>query len=161
MVKKLFAFLRTTAFLATLCFALITTTIGLAAWAVSLTTQVATVTASAAASAVAHRKALAAAAVQRKKAVAKAVNRTKAKARLRRVVVVVPFAGLAAAAAFEHQDYLEWKKDNPEGDLQEYGCEVSALSAEVIDEVLQELPQQVRPSPELVLSQLPDCNAAD
>ena len=141
--------MRTTAFLAVLCVSLATTTLSLGIWAVSLAAQVTTMTASAAAVAIANRKAIAA-----------AVLRTKAKARLRRAMVVVPVAGIAAAIAFEHQDYLDWKEDNPDGDLETYGCELSSVSAEVVDDVLQDLPAQVRPSRDWLLSRMPECEAA-
>jgi hypothetical protein len=74
--------------------------------------------------------------------------------------VVLPVAGIAAAIAFEREDYLEWKQDNPDGDLEAYGCEVSAVSAEVVDDVLQDLPEQVRPSRDWLLSRMPECAAA-
>lgn len=147
---RLFKLVRTTAFLAVLCVSLATTAVSLGVWAVSLTAQVTTMTASAAAAAIANRKAIAA-----------AVLRTKAKARLRRALVVVPVAGIAAAIAFEREDYLEWKQDNPDGDLETYGCEVSAVSAEVVDDVLQDLPEQVRPSRDWLLSRLPECATPD
>ena len=148
-MMRLFKFLRTAGFLATLCIALATTTISLGVWAILLTTQVTAMTASAAATAIAHRKAIAA-----------AVLRTKAKARLRRALVVVPVAGIAAAVAFERQDYLEWKQDNPEGDAEAYGCEVGQVSAEVVDDVLQDLPESVRPSRDFLLSRIPQCEGA-
>jgi histidinol-phosphate/aromatic aminotransferase/cobyric acid decarboxylase-like protein len=82
---RLFKLVRTTAFLVVLCVSLATTAVSLGVWAVSLTAQVTTMTASAAAAAIAHRKAIAA-----------AVLRTKAKARLRRALVVVPVAGMVS-----------------------------------------------------------------
>ena len=145
---RILKLMRTTAFLAVLCVSLATTALSLGIWAVSLTAQVTTMTAGAAAAAIANRKAIAA-----------AVLRTKAKARLRRALVVVPIAGIAAAIAFEHEDYLEWKEHNPDGDLEAYGCEVSLVSAEIADDVLQDLPEQVRPSRDWLLSQMPDCAA--
>jgi hypothetical protein len=146
MVTRLFSLFRTVGFLAVLSVSLATTVVSMGIWAVSLTAQVTTMTASAAATAIAHRKAIAA-----------AILRTKAKARLRRALVVVPIAGIAAAAAFERQDYLEWKEDNPEGDLEDYGCELSVVSTEVIDDVLQDLPEAVRPSRGWLLSRVPSC----
>ncbi len=143
---RIFAFLRTAGFLAVLCVSLATTAISMGIWAVSLTAQVTTMTASAAAAAIANRKAIAA-----------AIVRTKAKARLRRALVVVPIAGIAAAVAFERQDYLEWQTDHPEGDIEDYGCEVGTVSAEVIDDVLQDLPETVRPSRDWLLSRVPSC----
>ncbi|MEM7302712.1 MAG: hypothetical protein AAF468_16670 [Pseudomonadota bacterium] len=189
---------RRTGFLIAVCASLLVSTVSLGLWAALLTTQVATLTAGAAATAIANRKALTTAAatakrksaalvarhkrtmrtvakrnrkrlataiartrakmaVERKKAVAKAVVRTKAKGRLRRAVVAVPLLGLAAAAAFEHSDFKVWQADNPEGDLAAYGCDVATNSAIVIDDVLQELPESVRPSRNLVLAQLPTC----
>jgi hypothetical protein len=149
-MMRFFALLRTTGFLVMLCVSLATTALSMGVWAVSLTTQVTTMTASAAAAAIAHRKAIAA-----------AVVRTKAKARLRRALVVLPVAGIAAAIAFEREDYLEWKQDNPDGDLETYGCEVSAVSAEVVDDVLQDLPEKIRPSRDWLLSRMPKCDTAE
>lgn len=148
MVRHLFSFLRTTSFMVMLCVTLVTTTTSLAIWTISLTSQVATMTAGAAATLLQHRKAIAA-----------AVARTKAKARLRRTMAAVPLVGMAAVGYFEHRDFQEWKQENPDGDWQDYGCEVGTVSAQVIDEVLQELPEEVRPGRDLVLSQLPACDA--
>lgn len=144
---RILTLMRTTAFLIVLCVSLATTAVSMGIWAISLTAQVTTMTASAAAAAIANRKAIAA-----------AVLRTKAKARLRRALVVIPVAGIAAAAVFEREDYLEWKEDNPDGDLEAYGCEVGAVSAEVVDDVLQDLPEKVRPSRDWLLSRMPDCD---
>ena len=149
-MRRLFGWLRTVSFLVMLCVTLATTTISLGIWAISLTAQVTTMSVSAAAAAIANRKAIAA-----------AIVRTKAKARLRRAMVALPIAGVAAAIAFERQDYLDWKEENPDGDAKDYGCEVSSVSAEVIDDVLQELPGQVRPSRDWLLSQMPDCEPFD
>jgi hypothetical protein len=149
-MKRLFSLLRNVTFLAMLCMALATTAVSMGIWALSLTAQVTTMTAGAAATAIANRKAIAA-----------AIVRTKATARLRRALVVVPIAGIAAAVAFEREDYLEWKEHNPDGDVEGYGCEVSTVSAEVIDDVLQDLPQQVRPSRDWLLSRLPSCQSAE
>ena len=109
--------------------------------------QVAGLTASAATAAVTHRKELAA-----------TVSRVKAKARLRRLVAAIPLAGIAAAAEFERRDFLSWQEENPDGTFGQYGCEASVLSAEVMDEVLQELPEAVRPRKETVLKMLPKCD---
>lgn len=145
-MRRIIGLFRTASFLVVVCIALASTAVSLGIWAISLTTQVSTMAAGAAATAIAHRKAIAA-----------AVVRTKAKARLRRALVVLPVAGIAAAVAFEREDYLEWKAENPDGDFEDYGCEVGTLSAEVIDDVLQELPKQVRPSRDWLLGRLPSC----
>ncbi len=131
-----------------LCGALLVSTVALGMQALTLSAQVATVTASASAAALAHRK-----------AVAKAVSKAKAKARLRRLLVAIPVVGTGAAVAFEAQDFRDWQSDNPEGTFADYSCEVAGLSAEVVDEVLQELPNGFRPSPDMVLDQLPECTS--
>ena len=139
----IWGFFKSTVFLTTLCLMLAISTATLAVKTLSLGTKVAAVTAGAVAA--------------QRKAVATAVTRTKAKARLRRMVVMVPVAGIAAAGYFEEQDYQEWKAQNPEMGRKDYACEVSRVSAEVVDDMLQGLPEDVRPSREFLLSRLPDC----
>lgn len=150
--RHLLSLVRTTLFLGMACVTLASTTIALGVWTVSLTTQVATLGVGLASAAVAQTKAVAL-------AVAKTKAREKAKARLKRVLVAIPVVGIAAAAAFEYADFQEWQADHPDGDFADYSCEVAALSAEVIDEVMQELPEGSRPPRDLVLSSLPACNA--
>ena len=122
----------------------------LAAWAVSLSTQVATLTANAASTAIRHRK-----------QITKAVAKAKAKWRVRRVLVAIPAVGTVAAFAFEAQDYYAWEAENPDGTAAEYACEVAELSAEVVDAVLQELPEMTRPSPDTVLAMMPTCDVIE
>ncbi|SDJ39354.1 hypothetical protein [Lutimaribacter saemankumensis] len=145
-MAKVFELFRSVVFLGWLSFALASSTIAAGIWAFQMTTTVATMSAKAAATAVAHRKQL-----------AKAVAKTKAKARLRRAVVAVPLAGVGAIAYFEEQDFQEWLVENPEGTRQQYACEVASLTAEVVDDVLQGLPEIMRPAPETVLGYLPEC----
>ncbi|SEM27356.1 hypothetical protein SAMN05443999_11810 [Roseovarius azorensis] len=147
-MAKIFRSFRNVVFLGWLSFALVSTTIAAGLWAIQMATTVVTMTANAAATAVAHRKQL-----------ARAVAKTKAKARLRRAIVDVPFAGAGAIFYFEKQDYREWKEQNPGGTREQYACEVAALTAEVVDEVLQDLPEIMRPAPETVLGYVPECNA--
>jgi uncharacterized protein CbrC (UPF0167 family) len=106
-------------------------TLSLAAWTVSLTSQVAALTASATAAAVK---------AAREKAEIKA--KMKAKARLRRMLVAIPIAGTAAAVYFEQADFEEWLLENPGGTFSEYACIQADLSAEIVDEVLAELPEE-------------------
>lgn len=143
---RLFRILRSTVFLLWLCGALAVSSVALGVQAVVLSAQVTSLTAGAAATALRHRK-----------EIARAVARTRAKARLRRLLVAVPVVGVGAAAAFEAQDYRAWQEDNPEGTFADYSCESAALSAEVVDEVLQDLPDSVRPERDTVLSWLPGC----
>ena len=142
----MFRLFRSTVFLMWLCGALAVGAITLGIQAVTLAAQVTTLSASAAATAIRHRK-----------DVARAVARTKAKARLRRALVAVPIVGGGAMVYFERQDYQDWQAENPEGSFADYTCEVAALSAEVVDDVLQDLPETVRPSRDTALAMLPAC----
>ena len=153
-MHKVVRILKNVTFLLFLCGSLALSTVSFAMQTVRLTAEVAdlslevaTISTQAAAAALQHRKAL-----------AKAVAKAKAKGRLRRVAAAIPILGIGAVAAFERADYLEWQGENPEGTMQDYSCEMASNSAEVIDEVLQELPEKVRPSRDLVLAQLPDCD---
>lgn len=143
---RVLRWLRNTVVLMWLCGALAVSTVALGVQAFTLSAQVATMTASASAAALRHRKDL-----------TKAVAKAKAKARLRRLLVAVPVVEAGAAVAFETQDYRAWQVDHPEGTFADYSCEVAEVSAEVVDEVLQDLPESMRPSRDLVLGQLPDC----
>ena len=71
---------------------------------------------------------------------------------------MVPLAGLAAGVYFEEQEYEEWLEDNPDGSRQEYLCEVTVLSSEVLDEVLIGLPELIRPSKSAVTDMMPKCD---
>ncbi|MDA7550340.1 hypothetical protein N8760_00755 [Rhodobacteraceae bacterium] len=123
--------------------ALIQTSLSLA----SLTAQVTTLTADAAT-----------AVIQHKKQMAKAVSKEKAKARLKRLIVAVPLVGTGAALAFEANEMNTWLEENPGKSSTDYGCEVASSSAEVMDEVLAELPEKFRPSSDFVLSKMPECD---
>ena len=124
--------------------------IGLTWWSFQLTANVAQLTADATATAIKHRK-----------EITKAVAKTTAKARLKRALVMVPLAGIAAGAYFEEQDYQEWVKQNPSGNRQNYACEVAALTAEVIHELLQEIPKNLIHSKERLNDQIPKCHTVN
>ncbi|MGK8234331.1 conserved exported hypothetical protein [Roseovarius sp. EC-HK134] len=145
-MSRIFGVFRSVVFLVWLSAALASTAIAASIWALQMTSAVAAMSAKAVATGIAHRQQL-----------AKAVAKTKAKARLRRAIVAVPIAGIGAIAYFEEQDFREWLEENPEGTRQAYACEVAALTAEVIDEVLQDLPEIARPAPETVLDYMPEC----
>jgi hypothetical protein len=147
-MSRIFRILRSTVFLIWLCVALAASTVALGIQAITLSAQVATLSAGAAASALRHRKEL-----------VKAVSKAKAKARLRRVLVAVPVVGTGAALAFEAQDFQDWQAEHPEGSFADYTCETAEMSAEVVDEVLQDLPEQFRPSRDAVLARLPNCES--
>ena len=113
----------------------------------SATAQVATLSANAATAAALHKKQM-----------AKAISKEKTKARLKRLIVAVPLVGTGAALAFEANDLKVWLEENPDKSSTDYGCEVASSSAEVMDEVLAELPKKVLPSSDFVMSKIPECN---
>ena len=123
--------------------ALLQTSLSLA----SATAQVATLSSNAATAAALHKKQL-----------AKAISKEKAKARLKRLIVAVPLLGTGAAVAFEGNDLKVWLEENPDKSATDYGCEVASSSAEAMDEVLAELPEKFRPSNDLIMSRMPECN---
>ena len=113
----------------------------------SATAQIATLSANAATAAALHKKQM-----------AKAISKEKAKARLKRLIVAVPLLGTGAAVAFEGNDLKVWLEENPAKSATDYGCEVASSSAEVMDEILAELPEKFRPSNDLIMSRMPECN---
>ena len=113
----------------------------------SATAQVATLSANAATAAALHKKQM-----------AKAISKEKAKARLKRLIVAVPLLGTGAAVAFEGNDLKVWLEENPDESPTDYGCEVASSSAEVMDEILAELPEKFRLSSDLIMSRMPECN---
>ncbi|PSL16051.1 hypothetical protein [Shimia abyssi] len=135
----MFTFLRRGIFIVTLLVSLTLSTIAAAIWAFSLSAQ------------------LAAAGVAHAAAMSRAVAREKAKGRLKRIMVAVPIVGTAVAGGFEYYEYTQWQEDNPDKDAGDYGCEVAQASAEVMDEVLMELPETVRPSEQFVQGYIPEC----
>ena len=143
----MFTLLKNTIFVVWLIGALASISIGMAIFTFQATATVARLSAEAANTAIRHRK-----------EIAKAVTKVKAKARLKRIITMVPLAGLAAGAYFEEQEYEEWLEDNPDGSRQEYLCEVTVLSSEVLDEVLMGLPELIRPSKSAVTDMMPECN---
>ncbi|MBE0453324.1 hypothetical protein [Roseovarius autotrophicus] len=74
-------------------------------------------------------------------------------------MVAIPVVGALTIAYFEEQDFQDWLEENPEGTRKQYACKVASLTAEVMDEVLQDLPESIRPAPETVLRYMPECNA--
>lgn len=137
---------RNAVFLGWFSVSLLFTTAGLALWGANAAYTAARLSAEAAQTALRHRK-----------EIARAVARAKAKARLRRLLVAAPVIGIPVSLWFEEQDFEEWQSENPEGTRAEYLCEVGQLTAEVMDDVLQDLPTVLRPSPATLAGWAGDC----
>lgn len=143
---KILSLLKTTTFLIWLTAGMISVSIGTSIWAVQATFAVTRLATEAASTTVRHRKELSA-----------TVMRLKAKARLKRMVTMIPLAGLAAGAYFEEQEYQEWLAENPNGTRSNYLCELAVVSSEIIEEVLVGLPAAVQPAPDTINSMIPPC----
>lgn len=118
-------FLKNTTFVIWLLCSFATLALSTSVWALSQSIRVAALTKTVAAQAVQNRKRIA---------------RLKAKARMRRVVMAVPVAGIAAGGYFEEKDRRAWLASNPGSTSMDYACEMASLSTEVMDEVLADLP---------------------
>ena len=89
----------------------------------------------------------------------KAIAKEKVKSRLRQAIVAVPFVGSVAYAAMEINDLRIWKKENPGKSDGDYACETAQLSAEVLEDVLAEIPDFNRVDINRALSSLiGDCD---
>ncbi len=123
------SFLRNTTFAILLIISLASLAVSASIWAVSQTMRV-----------TAMSKAVATQAIQNRQQIA----RLKAKARIRRIATAVPIVGLGAAGYFEERDRREWLDANPGKTNADYACEIAALTADVMDEVLAELPMTIQ-----------------
>jgi len=128
--------------------ALASLSIGMATWAFQTTATVAKMSAEAAITAVKHRK-----------EIATTVSKIKAKARLKRIITMIPLAGAAAGIYFEEQEYMEWKVDNVDGSRSDYMCEVAEITSDVLNEVLNELPEALVPSQTTLNSMVKKCES--
>lgn len=155
---KFFHFIKSTVFLVLLCTTLAISTLGLTVKVTQLGLQVANLTANAAAASIAYKK-------DKAQAVAKIKAHERAKARIKRFAIagaaIIPAVGLFAAPAmavsFEKAAFDDWKTDNLDKDFSDYACETGDITAEVIDETLQELPESLRLDANIVSSWMPEC----
>ena len=60
--------------------------------------------------------------IKHKKEIQKIISKIKAKARLKRMITMLPFAGAAAGIYFEESEFQEWLLDNPDGTRSDYLC---------------------------------------
>ena len=126
---KLLRLLRNTTFVLFLIVSLTSLAVSASIWAVNQTMRVATMSKAAITQVAQNRRQIA---------------RLAAKARLRRIVTSVPLAGIAAVGYFEERERREWLEANPSKTNADYACEVAELTAEVMDEVLAELPWNIQ-----------------
>ena len=144
--KPILSFIRSTVFLIWMFFSLVSITVFMSIWALQTTFRVAKLGAEITSNTIKH-----------KKAIKNAVLRVKAKARLKRMITMLPFAGAAAGIYFEESEFQEWLLENPTGSRSEYLCEIAEITSEILDEVLNDLPQTIKPSGLLLKNITPKC----
>jgi len=95
--------------------------------------------------------------IKHKKEIQKTISKIKAKARLKRMITMLPFAGAAAGIYFEESEFQEWLLDNPDGTRSDYLCAIADITSEILDEVINDLPQSIKPSKNLMETMAPKC----
>ena len=142
----MFLLFKNIIFLGWLCGVLASLSIGLVLWSVKLTTDIAVLSTEAAVQVVKHRREL---------------SKALAKARLRRIVVMMPVVGVGMGAYFEERDYQEWRLDNPNGSRRDYGCETANVTTDLLDEFLAGLPNFLSFPRRLFMNQLSKCSSLE
>ena len=128
-----------------LCF-LTSITIFSSIWALQKTFMVAKLSAEITSNTIKHRK-----------EIKKTITKIKAKARLKRIITMLPIAGTAAGIYFEESEFQEWLIDNPNGKRSDYLCEIAEITSEIIDDVIDDLPQSIKSGENLLKAITPEC----
>jgi hypothetical protein len=137
---------KNTVFLIWLLCSLASITFFTSIWALQKTFMVAKLSAEIASNTIKHRK-----------EIKKTISKIKAKARLKRIITMLPIAGAAAGIYFEESEFQEWLIDNPNGKRSEYLCEIAEITSEIIDEVIDTLPQSIKSGENLLKAITPEC----
>ena len=96
-------------------------------------------------------------AIKHRKEIKKTITKMKAKARLKRIITMLPIAGAAAGVYFEESEFQEWLTDNPNGKRYDYLCEIAEITSEIIDEVIDALPQSIKSGETLLKAITTEC----
>ena len=137
---------KNTVFLIWLLCSLASITIFSSIWALQKTFMVAKLSAEITSNTIKHRK-----------EIKKTITKIKAKARLKRIITMLPIAGAAAGIYFEESEFQEWLIDNPNGKRSDYLCEIAEITSEIIDEVIDALPQSIKSGENLLKAITPEC----
>ncbi len=137
---------KNTVFLIWLLCSLASITIFTSIWALQKTFIVAKLSAEITSNTIKHRK-----------EIKKTISKIKAKARLKRIISMLPIAGAAAGIYFEESEFQEWLIDNPNGKRSDYMCEIAEITSEVIDEIIDALPQSIKSGESLLKAITPVC----
>ncbi|MDA8645433.1 hypothetical protein N9L46_03300 [Amylibacter sp.] len=137
---------KNTVFLIWLLCSLASITVFSSIWALQKTFMVAKLSAEITSNTFKHRK-----------EIKKTISKIKAKARLKRIITMLPIAGAAAGIYFEESEFQEWLIDNPNGKRSDYLCEIAEITSEIIDEVIDDLPQSIKSGENLLKTITPEC----
>ena len=137
---------KNTVFLIWLLCSLTSITVFTSIWALQKTFMVAKLSAEITSNTIKHRK-----------EIKKTITKIKAKARLKRIITMLPIAGAAAGIYFEESEFQEWLIDNPNGKRSDYLCEIAEITSEIIDEVIDALPQSIKSGENLLKAITPEC----
>ena len=137
---------RNTVFMIWLLCSLASITVFSSIWALQKTFMVAKLSAEITSNTIKHRK-----------EIKKTITKIKAKARLKRIITMLPIAGAAAGIYFEESEFQEWLIDNPNGKRSDYLCEIAEITSEIIDEVIDDLPQSIKSGENLLKAITPEC----
>ena len=137
---------KNTVFLIWLLCSLASITVFSSIWALQKTFMVAKLSAEITSNTIKHRK-----------EIKKTITKIKAKARLKRIITMLPIAGAAAGIYFEESEFQEWLIDNPNGKRSDYLCEIAEITSEIIDEVIDALPQSIKSGETLLKAITPEC----
>ncbi|MDB2563295.1 hypothetical protein N9X78_01425 [Amylibacter sp.] len=137
---------KNTVFLIWLLCSLASITVFTSIWALQKTFMVAKLSAEITSNTIKHRK-----------EIKKTITKIKAKARLKRIITMLPIAGAAAGIYFEESEFQEWLIDNPNGKRSDYLCEIAEITSEIIYEVINTLPKSIRSGENLLQVISPAC----
>ena len=137
---------KNTVFLIWLLCSLASITVFTSIWALQKTFMVAKLSAEITSNTIKHRK-----------EIKKTITKIKAKARLKRIITMLPIAGAAAGIYFEESEFQEWLIDNPNGKRSDYLCEIAEITSEIIDDVIDDLPQSIKSGENLLKAITPEC----
>ena len=137
---------RNTVFMIWLLCSLASITVFSSIWALQKTFMVAKLSAEITSNTIKHRK-----------EIKKTITKIKAKARLKRIITMLPIAGTAAGIYFEESEFQEWLIDNPNGKRSDYLCEIAEITSEIIDDVIDDLPQSIKSGENLLKAITPEC----
>ena len=137
---------KNTVFLIWLLCSLASITVFSSIWALQKTFMVAKLSAEITSNTFKHRK-----------EIKKTISKIKAKARLKRIITMLPIAGAAAGIYFEESEFQEWLIDNPNGKRSDYLCEIAEITSEIIDEVINTLPKSIKSGENLLKAITPEC----